>query len=663
MNRLPRFQTLPQVARKLLGMGAGLVLGSGLVLALVLNYALDQTHLSAHNSVASIARIVQEQTDRTLQSVDLRLQLVAAQLAQLDSSGALNVPAAEAMLRTHLQEMPFVRALWVMDDQGVIVYDSNNRYAGTELADRAYFQIYLDHPDTGFNLSTPVRSRSNTHWVINATRPLRSANGTFTGIVVASLEPNYFDRLWSTLDLGTNGSLSLFRRDSVLLMRSPMVDNAIGKPFPNLPVFSKLGLGQHDGTFENDSPFDHIVRDYAYRTLAHFPAVIVIGKAHATSYTPWMRMAALSVVAWLGACLCVLLLLAALVRDLVRREAVEKNLRESKIKHRAMLDALPDLMFEVGADGRYHDYHSPRSDLLAAQPTDFLGKTIDDVLPPDAAATAMAAVREALAGGYSSGHQICLQLPQGEHWFELSASRKEPLSGEGPRCIVLSRDITQRKHDALNLQKALNEKVGLLNEVHHRVKNNLQVIASLLRLEANRSVQVETQSVLGEMQGRIRSMALLHESLYRTGTFASVELGAYLQQLCLQAFRTGAQLTEGVRLITDLAVVQVTMDQATPCGLLVNELISNCLKHGFPQGRTGEVRVALAPREDHQWAISVSDNGVGLPSDFESRLGASLGLQLVTDLTRQLGARLVVGPGPGATFTIIFTSQIRSYPA
>jgi two-component sensor histidine kinase len=249
-------------------------------------------------------------------------------------------------------------------------------------------------------------------------------------------------------------------------------------------------------------------------------------------------------------------------------------------------------------------------------------------------------------------------LPLGDYWFELSCARKELLLGEDPRCIMLSRDITARKQTEQALQASLNDKVGLLNEVHHRVKNNLQVMTSLLRLEANRSTQAETKAVLGEMQGRIRSMALLHESLYRTGTFASVELGAYLKQLCTQAFRSSAQQNGGVNLVLELAEVQVTMDQATSCGLLVNELISNCLKHGFPDGRTGEVRVALEPLENRQWCVSVRDNGIGLPADFEARRTSSLGLQLVSDLAQQLGARLEVGLGPGAAFTVTFTSKV-----
>ncbi|WPC67870.1 PAS domain S-box protein [Rhodoferax ferrireducens] len=242
-------------------------------------------------------------------------------------------------------------------------------------------------------------------------------------------------------------------------------------------------------------------------------------------------------------------------------------------------------------------------------------------------------------------------------------------AGRTTHYVALKEDVTERKRTEHALQTSLQEKVALLNEVHHRVKNNLQVITSLLRLEAGRSSQPDTKSVLTDMQGRIRSMALLHESLYRTGTFASVDLGAYLKQLASQAFR--AQSSGTVRLELELASVQVSMDQATPCGLLVNELISNCLKHGFPEGRSGEIRIELhamatatvAPATEGgaaQWLLRVSDTGVGLPADFKARRHQSLGLQLVADLVHQLGGTLDMGSAPGAVFTVVFTPDAPS---
>jgi two-component sensor histidine kinase len=198
----------------------------------------------------------------------------------------------------------------------------------------------------------------------------------------------------------------------------------------------------------------------------------------------------------------------------------------------------------------------------------------------------------------------------------------------------------------------------LLNEVHHRVKNNLQVVTSLLRLEAGRADNEHTQSVLVEMQGRIRSMAMVHEALYRSGTFASVDLHSYIQQVATAAFRAQVRNTGAVRLVLNLEPVRASLDQATPCGLLVNELVSNCLKHAFAPGAHGEVQIALQPATPPLWCLRVSDTGVGLPGDFEARRAQSLGLQLVSDLAGQLHGTLTVEAGPGASFCVCFPVAI-----
>lgn len=218
-------------------------------------------------------------------------------------------------------------------------------------------------------------------------------------------------------------------------------------------------------------------------------------------------------------------------------------------------------------------------------------------------------------------------------------------------------DITAIKKEQDVLRDTLREKTSLLNEVHHRVKNNLQVITSLLRLESGRSNQENTQAVLNDMQGRIRSMALLHETLYRSGIFASADLAHYLKELATQAFRSHINSNgAAVRLELDLHSVSVSMDQATPCGLIVNELISNCLKHAFADGRSGVVKISLMPLTASKSVnIIVSDDGVGLPSDFDQRRQLSLGLQLVDDLVTQIGGTLRIERGVGSQFSFCFT--------
>ena len=224
------------------------------------------------------------------------------------------------------------------------------------------------------------------------------------------------------------------------------------------------------------------------------------------------------------------------------------------------------------------------------------------------------------------------------------------------RAVVSFNDVTEGRRAQEALRTSLREKEALLKEVHHRVKNNLQVVTSLLRLEAGRSTVPGTKEVLREMQGRIRSMALLHETLYRSGNLAHVDLAHYLKQLATQLFRAHNADPGAILLQSALTSVRLEMDQAIPCGLIVNELISNCLKHAFPHHHGGEVRLELdVLAGGSQVRLHVGDNGVGLPAEFDPSCATTLGLQLVSDLTRQLQGTLEIRPpGPGAGFTVTF---------
>jgi PAS domain S-box-containing protein len=347
----------------------------------------------------------------------------------------------------------------------------------------------------------------------------------------------------------------------------------------------------------------------------------------------------------------------------LRQTGLTRQLQSSQASLQATLDAVPDLLFEVDLQGRYLDVHSARSDLLIEPANVLVGKTVAEVLPAEAAALVMSSLAQAQALGSSYGQQIQLDLPQGAMWFELSVVRKTDSALGDPRFVVLSRDITARKQTEEALRQSLQDKEALLREVHHRVKNNLQVVTSLLRLEAGRSALGETKRVLDDMQGRIRSMALLHETLYRSGFFSGIDLSVYLGQVATQVFRM--MVNGRVRLTLDLAPLKVGMNLATPCGLLLNELVSNCFKHGFASqvdadggvsGVDGEVKVTLQALDGGpRWCLAVSDNGAGLAADFEARRGRSLGLQLVSDLAHQLGGELAVGAGPAASFSVTFS--------
>ena len=198
------------------------------------------------------------------------------------------------------------------------------------------------------------------------------------------------------------------------------------------------------------------------------------------------------------------------------------------------------------------------------------------------------------------------------------------------------------------------EKDALLKEVHHRVKNNLQVITSLLSLESRRIEHPSTRAVLQGMKDRIFAMAAVHESLYSSGNFAEVDLGAYLERLTHHLSRSLIPGPTKIRFELDLLPVRLNLEQAVPCGLIVNELVSNAVKHGFPDGRSGAVRIALRRVADERIGLCVSDDGIGLPSDFPKRQTASLGLRLVTDLTNQLHGTLEIGVASASSFDVTF---------
>lgn len=213
-----------------------------------------------------------------------------------------------------------------------------------------------------------------------------------------------------------------------------------------------------------------------------------------------------------------------------------------------------------------------------------------------------------------------------------------------------------------DVQKRLNEKVVLLKEVHHRVKNNLQVISSLLNLQAARVPDRTTRDQLRESQNRVRSMALIHEKLYQSPNLADIDFAAYLRSLVSSLAQSYRDQAQSVQVDVQAIGSQLDLDTAIPCGLIVNELVSNALKHGFPEGRPGAIMVSLETADEDRLCLRVRDDGVGLPAD-RKRLDSSLGLSLVRTLSDQIGGTLTIVSSSGADFAVCFSAHGARQPA
>jgi PAS domain S-box-containing protein len=246
-------------------------------------------------------------------------------------------------------------------------------------------------------------------------------------------------------------------------------------------------------------------------------------------------------------------------------------------------------------------------------------------------------------------------------YYEVSAYRVgEP---ELRQVAIVFNDISGRKRADEELRAALEEKTALLKEVHHRVKNNLQIVSSLLNLQARRVKSDAALETLRETQGRIRSMALLHETLYREDNGAAVNCAVYFSHLCAHLCRAFGEMAGRVRVSTDLAPVDFGLDVAIPCGLIINELVSNSFKHAFPDGRRGEIAVRVLHAEaEGRIVLSVADDGIGLRSGEDYLQSDKLGTQLVSGLAKQIAAAIDVTSNTGTTVQISFQYPQKGWP-
>ena len=234
---------------------------------------------------------------------------------------------------------------------------------------------------------------------------------------------------------------------------------------------------------------------------------------------------------------------------------------------------------------------------------------------------------------------------------------QNPYMYEGrPFMVVVSRDVSDRVMMMKQLEQSVKEKEILLSEIHHRVKNNLQIISSLLSLQAPFVKDVDSQSVFLDCQSRIKSIALIHETLYQNRNLSRIDFAAYASNLVDRLAGSYLGYTSRVTVDVPSENVYLPIDLAISCGLIVNELVTNALKYAFPGDRKGHVAVSIAyDGKDEQFCLKVSDNGVGIPSHVDLDNPVTLGLQLVMTLAQQLDAMVDVDNKGGTTFALYFS--------
>lgn len=228
--------------------------------------------------------------------------------------------------------------------------------------------------------------------------------------------------------------------------------------------------------------------------------------------------------------------------------------------------------------------------------------------------------------------------------------------GKPSAILEVNTDITERKRADDFLKASLEEKEILLKEIHHRVKNNLQVISSLLNLQSRYINDPHALETFKDSQNRVKSMALIHEQLYQSKNLAEVDFEKYVQSLAYDLFVSFGTYSRNIAMKVNIKDISLNIDTAIPCGLIINELISNSLKYAFQAGGDGSIEVGLRPIEDDRYALTVKDSGTAFPKDLDIGNTSSLGLRLVNSLTNQLKGSIALSTCEGTEFTITFSA-------
>ena len=342
-------------------------------------------------------------------------------------------------------------------------------------------------------------------------------------------------------------------------------------------------------------------------------------------------------------------------RDITQQKNAEDALRDSEEKYRTLIESAKDPISVVDENGIFLMINKEGARSLNQEPPYFLGRSLRDFFP-ESAEKQIELIQKVFATGEGVEIEMPIKYNEMEKWYSVSI---QPLYGPDNRIHsvhVISRDITDIKETQIKLEQALKDKDMLMKEIYHRVKNNLMVISSLLNLQSRYIKDEEARGIFKESQERAHSMALIHERLYRSTDLKHIDFGDYIRTLAMDLFRTYVADPARVQLELEVEDVMIDINTAIPLGLIINELVSNSMKHAFPNTKSGEIRVEF--KEDrNNCVLEVSDTGVGFPSDIELGKTDSLGLQLVTSLTQQINGELELERSPGTTFRIIFKEK------
>ncbi len=349
------------------------------------------------------------------------------------------------------------------------------------------------------------------------------------------------------------------------------------------------------------------------------------------------------------------------IQDISKLKRIEKDYSDSEERYKNLSELSPDAILLVMGEKIVFANKASATIFGLDDPQDLVDKNLFSFYHPDSVETAKKRLHEVLAENKT------LDFIE-EKIISLNGQLKDievgdaPITYDGQRAVqIVARDISQRKKLEAELKNSLKEKDLMMKEIHHRVKNNLMVIQSLLNLQSRYIKDTDARDIFKDSQNRAKSMAMIHESLYQSNDLKRIEFSEYITNLAKNLFYSYAADPKLVKMSVNVDEVMLDINTAIPLGLILTELISNCLKYAFPNGESGEIKVdfhSYTGVDTNKFRLTVSDNGVGLPPDFDPKKSDSLGIMLIYSLSEQISAELKLDTTNGVKFDITFEEKL-----
>jgi PAS domain S-box-containing protein len=355
------------------------------------------------------------------------------------------------------------------------------------------------------------------------------------------------------------------------------------------------------------------------------------------------------------------LAILGVVTDITSRKLAEERLRESVEMYETLVKTSPEAVTLTDLEGNII-FVSPRTLELHgySDENELLGRNAFEMIAPEDREIAMKNLQKTLKQGNMRNLEYKLYRKDGSTFIGgLSAALIKDAHGNPKSFIATIRDISEQKKAEEKIKDALEEKEVMLREIHHRVKNNIQVITSMINLHTSYIQEERYVETFQEIQNRIKTMALIHQKLYQSKDLAKIDFNEYITDLVKDLFRFYDIKITKIKPVISVKDVELDIDIGIPCGLIINELVSNSMKHAFPNEKKGEIHITLKPADRNNIVMIVSDNGIGFPEELDFKNTKTFGLQLVNALVEQLGGNIELKSSDGTEFIITFEIELE----